>query len=105
LPRDLGKRGRAHSFALKDQPLPRQAFAVKPMPAVAKARGVDQDTHNKKSEDRMAEGMLGGMLGGGEEKPEVEPAEPLAGAEAFAAAVAAKLAGAIRRLRGILQRF
>src|SRR6202163_2993482 len=41
----------------------------------------------------MAEGMLGGMLGGEEEKPEVEAAEPLAGAEAFASAVAAKLAG------------
>jgi tetratricopeptide (TPR) repeat protein len=41
----------------------------------------------------MAEGMLGGMLGGEEEKPEVEAAESLAGAEAFAAAVAAKLAG------------
>src|SRR6202521_2321986 len=41
----------------------------------------------------MAEGMFGGMLGGEEEKPEVEAAEPLAGAEAFAAAVAAKLAG------------
>ena len=41
----------------------------------------------------MAEGMLGGILGSEEEKPEVEAAEPLAGAEAFAAAVAAKLAG------------
>jgi len=41
----------------------------------------------------MAEGMFGGMLGGEEEKPEVEGAEPLAGADAFAAAVAAKLAG------------
>jgi tetratricopeptide (TPR) repeat protein len=41
----------------------------------------------------MAEGMLGGMLGGEEEKPEVEASEPLAGAEAFAAAVAAKLVG------------
>jgi hypothetical protein len=41
----------------------------------------------------MAEGMFGGMLGGEEEKPEVEAAEPLAGADAFAAAVAAKLAG------------
>ena len=40
----------------------------------------------------MAEGMLGGMLGGEEERPEVQPTEPLAGAEAFAAAVAAKLA-------------
>jgi tetratricopeptide (TPR) repeat protein len=41
----------------------------------------------------MSEGMLGGMLGGEEEKPEVEAPEPLASAEAFAAAVAAKLAG------------
>ena len=41
----------------------------------------------------MAEGMLGGILGGGEEKPEVEAPEGLASAEAFAAAVAAKLAG------------
>src|ERR1700730_2510100 len=41
----------------------------------------------------MAEGMLGGILGGGEEKPEVEAPEALASAEAFAAAVAAKLAG------------
>jgi hypothetical protein len=40
----------------------------------------------------MAKGMLGGILGG-EEKPEVEAAETLAGAEAFAAAVAAKLSG------------
>jgi tetratricopeptide (TPR) repeat protein len=41
----------------------------------------------------MAEGMLGGILGGEGEKPEVEAPEALAGAEAFAAAVAAKLAG------------
>src|ERR1017187_8823178 len=41
----------------------------------------------------MAEGMLGGILGGEEEKPEVEAPEALAGAEAFAAAVAAKLSG------------
>jgi tetratricopeptide (TPR) repeat protein len=41
----------------------------------------------------MAESMLGGILGGGEEKPEVEAPEALANAEAFAAAVAAKLAG------------
>ncbi len=41
----------------------------------------------------MAEGMLGGILGGGEEKPEVEAPEALASVEAFAAAVAAKLAG------------
>jgi hypothetical protein len=37
--------------------------------------------------------MLGGILGGGDEKPEVEAPEALAGAEAFASAVAAKLAG------------
>lgn len=41
----------------------------------------------------MAEGMLGGILGGADEKPEVEAPEALAGAEAFAAAVAARLAG------------
>lgn len=41
----------------------------------------------------MAEGMLGGILGGEEEKPEVEAPEALASAEAFASAVAAKLAG------------
>src|ERR1700730_9176480 len=41
----------------------------------------------------MAEGLLGGVLGGEEEKPEVEPPEALASAEAFASAVAAKLAG------------
>ena len=37
----------------------------------------------------MAEGILGGILGGEEEKPEVAAPEALAGAEAFAAAVAA----------------
>ena len=37
----------------------------------------------------MAEGLLGGIVGGEEEKPEVEAPEALAGAEAFAAAVAA----------------
>ncbi len=37
----------------------------------------------------MAEGMLGGILGGEDEKPEVEAPEALAGAEAFAAAIAA----------------
>jgi hypothetical protein len=41
----------------------------------------------------MAEGLLEGALGGEEEKPEVEAPEPLAGIEAFAAAIAAKLAG------------
>jgi hypothetical protein len=39
----------------------------------------------------MAEGLLGGILGDEEEKPEVESAETLASAEAFAAAVAARL--------------
>jgi len=37
----------------------------------------------------MAEGLVGGALGGEEEKPEVEAPGSLAGAEAFAAAVAA----------------
>ena len=41
----------------------------------------------------MAEGMLGGILGGEEDKSEVEHPEAPAGAEAFASAVAAKLAG------------
>ena len=41
----------------------------------------------------MAEGLLGGVLGDEDEKPEVESPEALAGAEAFASAVAAKLAG------------
>ena len=48
---------------------------------------------NKKTETRMAEGLLGGILGHDDEKPEVEAPETLAGADAFAAAVAAKLAG------------
>ena len=37
----------------------------------------------------MPEGLLGGILGGEDEKPEVEAPEALAGAEAFAAAIAA----------------
>jgi len=37
----------------------------------------------------MAEGLVGGILGEEDEKPEVEAPEALAGAEAFAAAVAA----------------
>ena len=41
----------------------------------------------------MAESLLGGILGDDEEKPEVEAPEALAGTEAFAAAVAARLAG------------
>lgn len=41
----------------------------------------------------MAEGSLGGVLGEEDEKPEVESRDTLAGAEAFASAVAAKLAG------------
>src|SRR5450631_607989 len=41
----------------------------------------------------MAKGLLEGTLGGEEEKPEVEPPDALAGVEAFAAAIAAKLAG------------
>lgn len=41
----------------------------------------------------MAEGMIGGILGEDDEKPEIGATESLAAAEAFAAAVAAKLAG------------
>jgi tetratricopeptide (TPR) repeat protein len=41
----------------------------------------------------MAEGLLGGALGDEEHKSEVEAPEALASAEAFAAAVAAKLSG------------
>jgi hypothetical protein len=41
----------------------------------------------------MSEGMLGGILGDEDEKREVEAPDALAGAEAFASAVAAKLAG------------
>jgi tetratricopeptide (TPR) repeat protein len=41
----------------------------------------------------MAEGLLGGILGEEDEKPEVEASENIAGADAFAAAVAARLAG------------
>jgi tetratricopeptide (TPR) repeat protein len=39
----------------------------------------------------MAEGLIGGILGEADEKPEVEAPEALASAEAFAAAVAARL--------------
>ena len=38
----------------------------------------------------MAEGLLGGVLGDEDEKPDVEAPDALAGAEAFAAAVAAR---------------
>jgi tetratricopeptide (TPR) repeat protein len=41
----------------------------------------------------VAEGLLGGVLGEDDEKPEIERPDALAGAEAFASAVAAKLAG------------
>jgi tetratricopeptide (TPR) repeat protein len=41
----------------------------------------------------MPEGLLGGILGEEEEKAEVEAPDALAGAEAFASAVAAKLSG------------
>jgi hypothetical protein len=41
----------------------------------------------------MAEGLLAGVLGEEEEKPEVEALEALASADAFAAAVAARLSG------------
>jgi tetratricopeptide (TPR) repeat protein len=41
----------------------------------------------------MAEDLLGGILGQEDERPEVEASEALAGAQGFAAAVAAKLSG------------
>lgn len=50
------------------------------------------DARSERESD-IAEGLVGGILGEGKDKPEVEAPEPLAGAEAFAAAVAAKLAG------------
>jgi hypothetical protein len=40
----------------------------------------------------MAEGMLGGVLGDEGDKPEVETPDALAGAEAFASAMAAGIA-------------
>src|ERR1700689_3222017 len=62
------------------------------MTLVAKGGGVYQ--YNRKSgETGVAEGLLGGMLGKDDEKPEIEAPDALAGAEAFASAVAAKLAG------------
>src|ERR1700704_1139096 len=73
--------------------------AVKPslgepkLPLVANARRVaDHSRRRGKTETAMAEGLLGGILGE-DEKPEVEATETLASADAFAAAVAAKLAG------------
>lgn len=41
----------------------------------------------------MGEGLLGGIVGDEDEKPEVEASEALAGVQAFAAAIAAKLSG------------
>jgi hypothetical protein len=41
----------------------------------------------------MAEGLLGGILGEDDEKVEGDSADALARSEAFAAAIAAKLAG------------
>jgi hypothetical protein len=41
----------------------------------------------------VTEGLLGGILGEEDEKPEVEASEAVASAEAFAAAVAARLSG------------
>jgi hypothetical protein len=48
----------------------------------------------------MAEGLLGGILGDEDEKPEAEALEALARAEAFAAAVAARLSGNDAAARG-----
>jgi tetratricopeptide (TPR) repeat protein len=51
------------------------------------------DQHANKKGDGMAEGMLSGIIGDEDEKPDIEPPDALGGAEAFASAVAAKLAG------------
>jgi hypothetical protein len=52
-----------------------------------------EEVHDEWRETGMPEGLVGGILGEDDEKPEVEAAETLASADAFAAAVAAKLAG------------
>jgi hypothetical protein len=41
----------------------------------------------------MAEGLLSGIIGNDGEKPDIEAPDALAGAEAFAAAIAARLSG------------
>jgi len=55
----------------------------------------------------MAKSLVGGALGGEEGKPEIEAPEALAGAEAFAAAVAAKPSGndpgVARKTEGFLE--
>jgi len=45
----------------------------------------------KRGQRHMTEGMIGGILGDDVAKPEVKATEALAGADAFAAAVAARL--------------
>ncbi|HEX3846637.1 MAG TPA: tetratricopeptide repeat protein [Steroidobacteraceae bacterium] len=56
----------------------------------------------------MAEGIVGGILGQEDDKPEVEPSAAPAGIDAFAAAVAARLAGGdpqvARRMAEFLER-
>jgi hypothetical protein len=50
-----------------------------------------RDQERRINGEGMGEGMLGGILGDEVEKPEIEATETLAGADAFAAAVAARL--------------
>src|ERR1700683_3658511 len=61
--------------------------------SVAKMRPVDEHRPKIANGDRMGQGILSGILGDEDKKPEVEAPETVAGAEAFASAVAAKLAG------------
>jgi tetratricopeptide (TPR) repeat protein len=58
---------------------------------VANAQTIRDHPFGGGREIHMAEGMLGGVLGGEDDKPEVEAPESLAGADGFAAAVAARL--------------
>jgi hypothetical protein len=59
--------------------------------SVANSEGIRDDARGIGEEVGMAEGLLGGVLGGQDEKLEVEAPEALAGADGFAAAVAARL--------------
>jgi tetratricopeptide (TPR) repeat protein len=73
------------------QCLPRRARSRGSSPRVANAQGIRDHSFRERQEIEMAEGLLGGMLGGEDEAPEVAPGEAVAGADGFAAAVAARL--------------
>jgi hypothetical protein len=61
------------------------------LPLVANVRRVDDHARIIRKRDGDGGRLLGGILGDEGEKPEVEVPEALAGANAFAAAVAARL--------------